>query len=257
MRKFLCLGVIVFIAVISAPCAFALDFGTNITIPDLVSSGQKAWWGNREDNEVEPNCVASQSWDMEAFFLKGNTLTAVSGFNPVGGYENTLPGDIFIDVTGDITYGPAANGTGYYNHTVSNSFGYDYVISFSAGTYSVYSLDSDAQVKSVYYAQNQESNAWRYISGGEALEGFQNLSYEYLSGLTDEETGLMGGIHYALSVDLSFLAAGTIFTCHDTMQCGNDNLMGRGTTAPVPEPATIFIFGLGLVGLSSYMRRMK
>jgi hypothetical protein len=39
------------------------------------------------------------------------------------------------------------------------------------------------------------------------------------------------------------------------MGCGNDNLMGRGTTAPVPEPATMLLFGSGIFGLAALRRR--
>jgi len=67
--------------------------------------------------------------------------------------------------------------------------------------------------------------------------------------------GLLGGFHYAAGVDLSFLDPAQQFVAHYTMGCGNDNLMGRGTTAPVPEPATMLLFGSGIFGMAALRRR--
>ena len=95
------------------------------------------------------------------------------------------------------------------------------------------------------------------MSGGSVID--ENGSFDYVSGLTDDQTGFTGVDHYALTgFDLSALSAigVTSFTSHFTMGCGNDNLMGSGATAPVPEPATMLLFGTGLAGLAG-MRRKK
>lgn len=244
--------------------AWALTLGTNITIADGVGTGT-GWYGAQEDNEVEPGDDPTQAWDLEGFFLNGRTLAMVGGYDFVAGeyssyWKHTyMSGDIFIDVDGDAEYGTVNTGTGgnFLTPVVANTFGYDYVLDmdFSAGTYSIIHLDSNAsliaQTEEVWFSQNDESNPWRYYSGGTLLD---TLTMEYLTGLSDDDTGLIGGLHNVALVDLSFLGHGTDFTVHFTMECGNDNLMGQGAV-PAPEPGTLVLLGAGLVGLFAWRRR--
>ena len=64
--------------------AMAIPLGDNITIWDGMGVVDV------EDNEVAPGCVASQVWDLEGFFLDGNMLTMVGGFNYVTGQISLL-----------------------------------------------------------------------------------------------------------------------------------------------------------------------
>ena len=248
------------VSVVGVTSVFALDFGTQITVFDEWAKSGSTWWNTEsEDQEVEWNCVATQPWDLEGFFLKGKSLTMVGGYDFKNGYENTYSGDIFIDLNDNMAYGQNVTElSGNGNQNLNNVFGYDYVIDLTLDpktlgtTYNVYKIGQSATLQSVYYRQNDTSGAWRYVSGGGDPVSSGNLLYQ--SDLSDTDTGFFGGTHYALTVDLGFLTAGTDFTVQYTMGCGNDDLIGKGTIS-TPESGTLILLGGGLLGLFAIARK--
>jgi hypothetical protein len=236
-----------------------LALGANITIYDGVSSGT-GWYGSVENNEVEPNCVPTQAWDLERFDLNGTTLRLTGGWNFQSGYEGNASGDIFIDVDGNAVWGQdvfTASTSNGNLPTGNNLYGYDYVIHFNrtgtaiASAYSVVQLSPNSTVAltTPYYRQNDESSPWIYVDGGTevANAGGRAVFGELAS---DAE-----GRHFTMDVDVGFLGtdlSGDLFKF--TMQCGNDNLIGR---VPVPDGGvTAMLLGVGLVGLATLKRRL-
>ena len=251
MRIFILSALSIFLV---AGTATAIPLGTNITIPDKVGTGS-GWHGAQEDQEVEPGCIATQAWDLEGFFLDGTMLTMVGGFDFEHGLSGYQSGDIFIDTTGDAEYGDENTGSGGGNTVVQDTFGYDYALDLDFGTsqFTVYKLVQGTTTVHVHYNQNDESNPWEYNDRGESLGSHAFTFYEDLSAF-DNPPSLFGTKHYAVSLDLAFLPAGTDFISHFTYECGNDNLMGQGST-PIPEPATMLLLGAGLVGLAGFGRK--
>lgn len=254
------------------------SLGGSITISDNNYATGTGWYGNHEDNETEtnPTTIKGQQWDLEAMYKNGSQVTLVGGFDFRNGttYDNLnyRTGDIFIDVNGDAKYGQAPNGGSGLNGNVANTFGYDYVVHFNSGltSYSVYQINTSSIVTRVMDVPS--SNPWVYVSGGTAINGFQNVSivngstYGLLSstvanGLTtfgSTSTGLLGYLgnndHYYLTVNTGFLPAHTTATFHYTVECGNDNLMGRANV-PDAGASTLLLLGGAMTTLVGLRRR--
>jgi hypothetical protein len=245
MKKFLIVFLLAAVFFLSSNVMAA-----DITIFDNRNDASTNSWyqTTAENQEVEPGMIYNQSWDLEAFLLNGTTLSMVGGYDFVKGYSGTASGDIFLDVTGDAKYGVSAD-------SLRNGYDYVFDVDWSGSTWSMYKLTSDDGLSNVLSYNIPYSNPWQFSPSGQNQTMISTGTWSSLPSYIDAE-----GIHYTVTgFDMiglnSIIGTDYTFISHFTMTCGNDNLMGQGTTSPVPEPATMLLFGTGLVGLAGFNRK--
>lgn len=260
-------------------------YAVNITIADQLAGGKGFGGGptgqGAEDNATELGTIAQQNWDYEAFFLSGNKLGIVAGFDMKSGKADTYiapQGDIFIRVGSQVD--------AKYVSGNPDSVAFDYVIHFPqvppppgepfAGTgywtsgsiqYAVYGA---AQVNLIATGDPGITGAppllkdWLWQASPKTG---QTPIYAAADGLyADDQTdaqvasalgfSLLGGSHDILSgilLDWGKLGiSGSDVYFYTTMGCGNDLLEGK---TYVPDGGwTVTLLGPGFAGLSFWAR---
>lgn len=277
-----CLKVVI-VALVLAFCfgesAMAISFsglkpGKEITINDTIwnstySGGSQALGSAGEDNETERladgrNTYTGQKWDFEGMFWNSSTkaLTIIAGWN----FQTGVPhGGSFVQV-GDFFIG--SWGSTDYAH--GKSFVPEEALVFSRTGNALEARGTYKMVESGFKVLNTTdvtplSDPWKYKEGGVTET---SPLFFYATGEIDDKTGIpfkgwndsdvagnpFDDHHYYLQIfglDDSDIDGSVL---HMTLQCGND--VGRGTYN-APEPATIMLLGLGVVGIGGMRRLWK
>ncbi len=151
------------------------------------------------------------------------------------------PGDLYISSTGWVVNNPANNAD---TDKFELSEGWNYVVKFSraSGTNNT-SLNS---LSGAYTPTGSESH-WGGYRIDQAYQGGYGTMISAATSTLDSNQGTLTFIFNSMGLDPNAIGY------HWTMACGNDVVEGGGK--PVPEPGTLILLGLGVLGLG--MARLR
>ena len=205
---------------------------------------------------VGPGYSSGNDYDVEAMYadFEGGALyiAIVSGMPPGGRDFNGLhfgPGDIGIDV--DVSAFATVRDTLYGTNA-----------SYVRSTPYELALDINATEGTARLVMVNEWSSVRYIEHGDDESGpygvsavSQVLGNDILFAYSQSAVNDHWVIEAAIPMDLLGLSEGDTVRLNWTVGCGND--YARLEAQAAPEPASLLLFGSGLLGLSGFIGRLR
>ncbi len=209
------------------------------------------WSGNYADGDgiIGPG-GGGQAFDVEYLGLEIENPGSMhfglqTGFDVRTSTSGWASGDFAINVDGDAFYEYGIRFIDLDNNLANGS----------AVEFELYEVGTWVDVGIPAHAA---SNPWRIDTNDATLVSTSTGKFGFGDDLANN---INGGRSYILegAFDFSALAlySGGPVSIQWTMGCGNDNLNFTTDTAPVPEPTTIALLGIGLTGLAGAKLRRR
>jgi hypothetical protein len=233
------------------------------TIDDSTNGANTYWGGVSWNGNPSGQDVIGNAFDVDGMNVRitGSTMTVevIGPYFPYGGGPGN-DGDLYFSSKG---WKHTADSPHFASDTFTSAEGWDYVIGVKQKEVIIDGIRSFVPVTGVYkldFTENlPDMNDLQYttvtlgiLSAGRALQAWKGGYGDFVETATVTPDYLNSMLTYTF--DISFLADPNNMGFHWTMYCGNDVVEGEGSTR-VPEPRSLFLLGLGLVGLCVYRRR--